>query len=57
MSVIRVGSTSSYSNGWDAIFGGSGSGKRASIKKTSKKSKKAPAAKGPRKAAKKKARR
>lgn len=57
MSVIRVGSTSSYSNGWDAIFGGSNSGKRVATKKTSSKTKKAPAAKAPKKASKKKAKR
>ncbi|MDA1038837.1 MAG: hypothetical protein O3A37_00910 [Planctomycetota bacterium] len=45
MSVIRVGSTHTYANGWDAIFGGSGSGKRTATKKTAKKAKKAKAAK------------
>lgn len=57
MSVIRVGSTHTYANGWDAIFGGSGSGKRTATKKTVKKAKKAPAAKASKKAAKKKANR
>ena len=57
MSVIRVGSTTPYSNGWDAIFGGSGSCKRAAAKKSSTNTKKAPTAKATKKAAKKKAKR
>ncbi len=36
MSVIRVGSTSTYAAGWDAIFGGArvGRGGKAGVKKT-----------------------
>ena len=52
MSLIRVGSTNTYANGWDAIFGGSGSGK-----KTATKAKKVPVAKATKKPAKKKAKR
>jgi hypothetical protein len=57
MSLIRVGSTSTYANGWDAIFGGSGSGKRTVTKKTATKAKKAPVTKATKKTAKKKAKR
>lgn len=45
MSIIRVGSTSSYAEGWEAIFGAGG--KKPSAKKATKKATK--------KAAKKKA--
>lgn len=54
MSVIRVGSSHTYANGWDAIFGGSGPGKRTATKKTASK---APVAKATKKTAKKKAKR
>jgi hypothetical protein len=54
MSVIRVGSTNTYSHGWDAIFSGAGSGKRATKKKVAKK---APQAKATKKAVRKKAKR
>lgn len=58
MSVIRVGSTHTYANGWDAIFGGSGSGKRTATKKRAKSgTKKAASANVTKKATKKKARR
>jgi hypothetical protein len=37
MSVIRVGSTSTYAQGWDAVFGGrSGSAKKATATKASR---------------------
>jgi hypothetical protein len=43
MSIIRVGSTSTYAEGWEAIFGGTdkgrakAAGKKAAAKKTAKK--------------------
>lgn len=42
MSVIRVGSSSPYANGWDAIFG---AGKARARKKPVKKAKKASSSK------------
>jgi len=50
MSVIRVGSTSKYADGWDSIFGG-----RRATKATASARKPAKAAKPAPKAAKKKA--
>ena len=47
MSIVRVGTTTKYADGWDAIF--SGKGKRSGAKKTAgaarKSSKKSPARK------------
>jgi hypothetical protein len=46
MSIVRVGSSQKFSEGWDSIFGGkkaSGGGKKAAAKKGGKKR---PAAKG-----------
>jgi hypothetical protein len=40
MSVIRVGSTSTYAQNWDAIFGGKKSAKKAVKKAAKKKAKK-----------------
>ena len=58
MSVIRVGSTHTYANGWDAIFGRAGSSKQPATKKAGKKSpKKASPPKAAKKVAKKKANR
>ena len=37
MSVIRVGSTSTYARNWDAIFGGKKAAKKAAKKKAAKK--------------------
>lgn len=37
MSVIRVGSTSTYAQNWDAIFGGKKATKTKAKKKTAKK--------------------
>jgi hypothetical protein len=40
MSIVRVGSTQKFSEGWDSIFGGkkaSGGGKSAATKKSGKK--------------------
>jgi hypothetical protein len=55
MSIIRVGSTSSYAEGWEAIFGASGV--KTSGKGEAKKASRKPAAKKPaqKKTAKKKA--
>ncbi len=47
MSVIRVGSTNRYAEGWDAVFGGS-RGSRPAAKKAA--AKKAPAAQAVKKA-------
>jgi len=56
MSIIRVGSTSSYAEGWEAIFGGAG-GKRSGKAAAKKSAAKKPVAKKPaaKKSAKKKA--
>ena len=40
MSVIRVGSTTTYAQNWDAIFGGKKAVKKAAKKAAKKKSKK-----------------
>lgn len=40
MSVIRVGSTSTYAQNWDAIFGGKKAVKKAAKKSAKKKAKK-----------------
>jgi len=53
MSLIRVGSTSKYADGWDAVFGG---GKATPRKQGRPTSRKAAAAKPAKKAAKKVAR-
>ena len=54
MSIIRVGSTSSYAEGWEAIFGaGGGAGKKPRAKAGAKKAAKKKAA--AKKTAKKKA--
>jgi len=46
MSVIRVGSTGTYADGWETIFGrGTGGSKRAKKKSAAKASKKKAAAK------------
>jgi len=46
MSVIRVGSTSTYADGWESIFGGAtGGAKRAKKKSAAKASKKKAAGK------------
>ena len=37
MSVIRVGSTTTYAQNWDAIFGGKKAAKKAAKKKAAKK--------------------
>ncbi len=40
MSIVRVGSTQKFAEGWDSIFSGkkaSGSGKKAAAKKSGKK--------------------
>ena len=39
MSIVRVGSTQKFSEGWDSIFGGkkAGAGKKAAAKKSGKK--------------------
>ena len=53
MSVIRVGSSGSYAEGWDSIFGGrtpaaKKSGKAKASKATTSKAKAAPATPAPR---------
>jgi hypothetical protein len=40
MSVIRVGSTSTYAQNWDAIFGGKKAAKKVAKKAAKKKAKK-----------------
>jgi|688.fasta_scaffold32514_4 hypothetical protein len=40
MSVIRVGSTTTYAQNWDAIFGGKKAAKKAAKKAVKKKAKK-----------------